>query len=57
MITVSQAICTYMEKNKDLNNTYVATAATLHLLCFCTHRDSSGGSKQLFYIVNTQFLI
>lgn len=57
MITVSQAICTYMGKNKDLNDMDVAMAATLHLLCFCTQRDSPCGSKLHFHIVNTQFLI
>lgn len=56
MITVRQAICTYMDKNKYLNDTYVAMSATLHLLCICTQRDTSCGSKQHFHIVNPQFL-
>lgn len=56
MISVSQAICTYMDKNKDLKDMCVAVAATLNLCC-CTQRDSSCGSEQHFHTVNTQFLI
>lgn len=57
MILVSQAICTYMDKNKYLNDMCVTVAATLNLLCCCTQRDSSCGSEEHFHIVNTQFLI
>lgn len=54
---VSQAICTYMDKNKGLNDMCVSVATKLNLLCCCTQRDSFCGIEQLFHIVNTQFLI
>lgn len=54
---VSQATCTYMDKNKGLNHMCVSVAATLNILCCCTQRNSSCGIEQLFHIVNTQFLI
>lgn len=45
MNTLRQAIDAYRDKNKNLNGTYVAMAATLLFLYFCPQKDSSCGSK------------